>query len=194
MAGHVRSRHSGPCFPGHDLGRGRGQHRVGRPKARTCGRCTGGRSNVRYRSPSDLVVGDDVEVVGTVGRMSNVPTVHARSVLVVTWVLGALAFPGRRTAHPPGRPGLERPGRLLGPPSALQVGPVRVDRPALRGGVARRSGTGAVSLRPDLAVAIAAVSLPFTVGAVGLLGLGVALGPVPVATPPAGCSPGGPAP
>ncbi len=35
---------------------------------------------------------------------------------------------------------------------------------------------------PDLAVAIVAVSLPFTLGAVGILGLGLALGPVPVAT------------
>ena len=35
---------------------------------------------------------------------------------------------------------------------------------------------------PDLAVAIVAVSLPFTIGAVGLLGLGLVLGPVPVAT------------
>ena len=48
--------------------------------------------DVRYRSPSDVVVGDDVDVVGTVGRMSNVPAVRARSVLVVTWVLGTLAF------------------------------------------------------------------------------------------------------
>ena len=138
--------------------------------------------DVRYRSPSDLVVGDDVEVVGTVGRMSNVPAVRARSVLVVTWVLGALAFlVGGLLIH------LAAPGWSGRAAISVRHRPFRSVLFGLIALLSVAALLAAVLLvlflsAPDLAVAIVAVSLPFTVGAVGILGLGVALGPVPVAT------------
>ena len=138
--------------------------------------------DVRYRSPSDLVVGDDVEVVGTVGRRSNVPAVRARSVVVVTWVLGALAFlVGGLLIH------LAAPGWSGRATDSVRHRPFRSVLFGLIALLSVAALLGAVALvlflsAPDLAVAIVAVSLPFTLGAVGILGLGLALGPVPVAT------------
>ena len=110
MAGHVGRGILGRVFRGTISGEVVGNIELdGRRLELADGARVGG--DVRYRSPSDLVVGDDVEVVGTVGRMSNVPAVRARSVLVVTWVLGALAFLVGGLLIRPGGPGLERPGR-----------------------------------------------------------------------------------
>jgi cytoskeletal protein CcmA (bactofilin family) len=138
--------------------------------------------DVRYRSPSDLIIGDDVEVVGTVGRRSNVPAVRARSVLLVTWVLGALAFlVGGLLIHlaAPGWSGRAADSVRRRPFMSVLAGLI-----ALLTVAALLAAVGLVLLlsAPDLAVAIVAVSLPFTLGAVGILGLGLALGPVAVAT------------
>jgi cytoskeletal protein CcmA (bactofilin family) len=138
--------------------------------------------DVRYRSPSDLVVGDDVEVVGTVGRMSNVPAVRARSVLVVTWVLGTLAFLVSGLLIHLAAPGWS--GRAADSVRRRPFVSVLAGLIALLAVAALLAVVALVVLlsAPDLAVAIVAVSLPFTIGAVGLLGLGLVLGPVPVAT------------
>ncbi len=182
MAGQVGRRHSRPGLAGTVIsGEVGGNVEI---DARQLELADGARvgGDVRYRSPSDLIIGDDVEVVGTVGRRSNVPAVRARSVLVVTWVLGALAFlVGGLLIHlaAPGWSGRAADSVRRRPFMSVLAGLI-----ALLSVAALLAAVASVLLlsAPDLAVAIVAVSLPFTLGAVGILGLGLALGPVPVAT------------
>ena len=96
--------------------------------------------------------------------------------------LGSPRLSGRRAAHPPGGPGVERPCA-----DSVRHRPFRSVLFGLIALLSVAALLAAVALvlflsAPDLAVAIVAVSLPFTLGAVGILGLGLALGPVPVAT------------
>ncbi len=158
---------------GSDLRRCRRQHRDRRPTTRTWQTVPGWVATSATDRPSDLVVGDDVEVVGTVGRRSNVPAVRARSVVVVTWVLGALAFlVGGLLIH------LAAPGWSGRATDSVRHRPFRSVLFGLIALLSVAALLAAVVLvlflsAPDLAVAIVAVSLPFTLGAVGILGLGV---------------------